>query len=240
MTFAALQPLADRAALFTALRQDALASAVDALGENRWDADMTAGSLTFTSNDDPSRRLETSAHLIATIAPGPRSLLWAWAHPQGDASGIAASLRAYGTEHGIEALTAHELPFPAEASGDEVWIRSAAHTVGAVAVELTGRSPYYVAPVGSGTVAVFVLDAPIAPLTVASAAIVLPRILADLSLPDARTAVWDAARLAGWNLAWTDESFSGATVSDPTGSLTFRFDDQARIAHIESSIAPQA
>lgn len=93
MTFPPLQPLADRAALFTALRQDALSAAADALGEHRWDADLAAGTLTFTANDDPTRQLVTRAHLIATIAPGPRSLLWAWAHPQGDPQGVAARLR---------------------------------------------------------------------------------------------------------------------------------------------------
>ncbi|NKF32885.1 hypothetical protein HER21_41390, partial [Pseudomonas sp. BGM005] len=61
MTFAALQPLADRAALFTALRQDSLASALESLGDNRWDADMAAGTITFTSNDDASRQLVTRA-----------------------------------------------------------------------------------------------------------------------------------------------------------------------------------
>ncbi|WP_091231086.1 DUF6882 domain-containing protein [Microbacterium sp. 3J1] len=239
MTFAALQPLADRAALFTALRQDALASALETLGDNRWDADMTAGTITFTSNADATRQLVARAHLIATIAPGPRSLLWAWAHPQGDAAGVASPLREFGAEHGIAALTDPELPFPADAAGDDEWISAAAHTIGGVAVELTGRSPYYVAPVGGGTCAVFVLDAPIPPLTVASAAIALPRILSELALPDARTGVWDAARLAGWTLNWTDESFSGATVSDTTGTATFRFDDQARITNIESTLHPQ-
>ncbi len=236
MTFAALQPLADRAALFVALRQYALSAAADALGDHRWDADMAAGTLTFTANDDPSRQLATRSHLVATIAPGPRSLLWAWAHPSGDPQGIAAQLRAYGEQHGIAELTAAEVPFPADASGDEDWIAQAAHTIGGVAVELTGRAPYYSAPVGNGTRAVFLLDAPLPPLTVAEAVVALPRILSGTALSDARTSVWDLARLAGWTLTWTDESFSGAEVADATGTATFRFDEQARIAGIESSL----
>lgn len=239
MTFAALQPLADRAALFVALRQDALAAATDALGEHRWDADMTTGTLTFTANDDPARQLVTRAHLIATIAPGPRSLLWAWAHPSGDPQGIAKQLHAYGSQHAVADLTTSEVPFPADSAGDDNWIAQAAQTVGAVAVELTGRSPYYSAPVGSGTRAVFVLDAPLAPLTVADTVVVLPRVFAATSIPDARTAVWDLARLAGWTLTWTDESFSGAAVSDTTGIATFRFDEQARISGIETTLNPQ-
>ena len=239
MTFAALQPLADRAALFTALRQDALSAAADALGDHRWDADMTAGTLTFTANADSTRQLTARAHLIATIAPGPRSLLWAWAHPQGDPQGIAGQLNSYGAEHGITELTTAEVPFPADAAADEDWIAQAAHTIGGVAIELTGRSPYYSAPVGGGTRAVFLLDAPLAPLSVADAVTALPRVLASLALPDARTSVWDLARLANWTLTWTDESFSGATVTDASGSATFRFDEQARIAGIESTVAPQ-
>lgn len=240
MTFAALQSLADRAALYTALRQDALATATEELGDNRWDADLAAGTITFTSNADPSRQLATRAHLLATIAPGPRSLLWAWAHPQGDAQGVATQLRAHGLEHGIAELFDPELPFPTGSAGDADWIAAAAHTVGGAAVEITGRSPYYSAPLDGGTRAVFLLDAPLPPLTVAAAAAALPRILSGLALPDARTAVWDLARLAGWNLTWTDENYTGAAVVDASGSATFRFDEQARIIGFEGSLVPQA
>lgn len=236
MTFAALQPLADRAALFVALRQDALHTATAALGENRWDADMTAGTLTFTSNDDPAHQLATTPHLIATIAPGPRSLLWAWAHPQGDGQGVAAQLRDYGTQYDIAELSQPELSFPDDTGSDvEAWIAQAAHQIGSVATEITGRSPYYSASVGGGTRAVFLLDAPVAPTTVQDAVIAAPRLLAGLDLSDARSSVWDAARLAGWNLEWTDEAFSGAVVTDSSGSATFRFDEQARIVGIESA-----
>ncbi len=237
MTFAALQPLADRAALFVALRQDALTSATEALGDNRWDADMNAGTLTFTANADATRQLVTRAHLVATIAPGPRSLLWAWAHPQGDAQGIAAQLRDYGQQYGIAELSQPELAFP-EDTGAEIdeWIAAAAHQIGTVATEITGRAPHYSAPVGGGTRAIFLLDAPLAAQTVSDAVIALPRLLSTLALSDARSSVWDAARLAGWNLQWTDEAYSGAVVSDASGSATFRFDEQARITGIEGAV----
>ncbi|MDQ0644742.1 DUF6882 domain-containing protein [Microbacterium murale] len=235
MTFAALQPLADRAALFATLRQDALTTAVDALGEHRWDADMAAGTLTFTANANPAHQMVTRPHLVATIAPGPRSLLWAWAHPQGDPQGVAAQLRDYGAQYGIAELSQAELAFPEEAGADlDAWIAQLAHQIGTVAVEITGRSPYYSAPIGGGTRAVFLLDAPLAPLTVQDAVISAPRILSGLTLSDMRSPVWDAARLAGWNLQWTDEAFSGAIVTDASGSATFRFDEHARIVGIEA------
>lgn len=237
MTFAALQPLADRAALFAALRQDALTDAVDALGEHRWDADMAAGTLTFSSTANPAQNIVTRPHLIATIAPGPRSMLWAWAHPQGDPQGIAAQLRDYGAQYDLAELTQSELPFPEDTGDDlDAWISDAAHQIGAIAVEITGRSPYYSAPIGGGTRAVFLLDAPLAPTTIAEAAAKAPRMLSTLNLSDARSSVWDAARLAGWNLQWTDADFTGATVSDASGSATFRFDEQARITGIEGSL----
>lgn len=237
MTFAALQPLADRASFFAALRQEALTAAVDDLGEHRWDADLAAGTLTFSATADPARRIVTRPHLVATIAPGPRSLLWAWAHPQGDAQGIAAQLRDYGAQYDIAELAQAEVAIPDDVEGDlDEWIAQAAHQIGTVATEITGRSPHYSAPTGGGTRAVFLLDAPIAPTTVAGAVAAAPRILAGLDLSDARSAVWDAARLAGWNLEWTDEAFTGAVVSDASGSATFRFDEQARITGIESSL----
>jgi len=237
MTFAALQPLADRAALFAALRQDALTTAVDALGDHRWDADMAAGTLTFSATANPAHQLVTRPHLIATIAPGPRSLLWAWAHPQGDPQGVAAQLRDYGAQYDMPELTQSELPFPEDAGADlDSWISDTAHQIGTIAVEITGRSPYYSAPIGGGTRAVFLLDAPIPSTTVAEAVTKTPRILSTLSLSDARSSVWDAARLAGWNLQWTDAEFTGAMVSDASGSATFTFDDQARITGVEGSL----
>lgn len=235
MTFAALQPLADRAALFAALRQDALTTTVDALGEHRWDADMAAGTLTFSSTANPAHSIVTRPHLIATIAPGPRSLLWAWAHPQGDPQGVAAQLRDYGAQYELPELTSSELAFPDDTGTDlEAWIAGTAHQIGAVATEITGRSPYYSAPIGGGTRAVFLLDGPIPPTTVAEAVITVPRILSGLALSDARSSVWDAARLAGWSLQWTDAEFTGATVTDASGTATFRFDEQARIVGVDA------
>lgn len=237
MTFAALQPLADRASLFTALRQDALAQATDALGEHRWDVDMAAHTLTFSANDDPARRLTARVHLIASIAPGPRSLLWGWAHPNGEPDGAAAQLRAYGEQYGIDDLVRPEIPFP-EDTGDDVsdWVAQAAHTIGGVAVEITGRSPYYSAPIGGGSRAVFLLDLTLDAVTVATAVTGVPRVLAGNAIADQRGALWDLARLAGWGMQWTDEAYSGAVVSDATGSATFTFDEQARITGIEGTL----
>lgn len=236
MTFETLRALADRAALFTALRQDQLLTATDALGEHRWDVDLAAGALTFTSAAQPERTLTATPHLLASIAPGPRSLMWAWAMPQGDRAGITDRLRAYGSEHGITELTQGEVAFPADVGDDhQEWIADLAHVIAGAAIEITGLSPYYSAPAG-GARAVLLLDAPLEPLTVAAAVTALPRILSGLTLNDARASVWDLGRLAGWRLQWADEAFSAATLTDATGSATFRFDEYARIVGIEGAL----
>ena len=68
----------------------------------------------------------------------------------------------------------------------------------------------------------------------------MPRILASTTPADPRGSVWDLARLAGWTLEWADDSFSAATVQDATGSMTFRFDEHARITAMESSFGASA
>lgn len=236
MTFETLRALADRAALFTALRQDQLATATEALGEHRWDVDLEAGTFTFASLDDPARTVTAIPHLLASIAPGPRSLMWSWALPQGDRTGITDRLRAYGAEHGIVELTQGEVAFPDDTGEDlEEWIAALAHAIGGTAVEITGLSPYYSAPTG-GARAVLLLDAQLEPLTIASAVSALPRLLTDLEMNDARASVWDLARLAGWRLEWADDVFSAATLTDATGSATFSFDEYARITDVKGTL----
>lgn len=236
MSFEALRSLSDRAALFTALRQDQLAAALDTLGEHHWEADLAAGTLTFTSNTDPSRTLVAKAELIASIAPGPRSLMWGWALPQADPNGISARLREYGQQHDVAELTSPEVAFPADTGTDlQDWIRGFADDVAGTATEITGYSPSYTADV-NGTRAVLIMEAPLEPLTVAAAVAALPRVLRERPLNDPRTAVWDLARLAGWQLNWADAAYSAATVVDATGSTTFRFDENARITGIDARL----
>lgn len=238
MSFETLRALADRAALFTALRQDQLAAATDDLGAHRWDVDLAAGTFRFTANEDPARTVAAEPHLLASIAPGPRTLAWAWALPLGDRTGVTDALRVYGEQHDIPELTQGEVPFPDGVDDDaDAWIADIAHVIGGAAVEITGRSPYYSAPFGGGSRAVLLLDAPLAPLTVAAAVAALPRVLAGLTVNDPRSSVWDLARLAGWHLEWVDDAFSAAEVSDSTGSATFDFDEYARISGIRGRLS---
>ena len=154
---------------------------------------------------------------------------------------MAAQLRAYGEAHGIAELTSPEVPFPADAPGDADWITQVSHEIAGAAVDITGRSAYYSAPSGeSGTRAVLLLDAPLPAPTVAEAMIRMPRIMSTTTPADPRAAVWNLARLAGWTMTWTDDAFSGAVVTDSSGSVTFGFDEQARVTSMKASLAGTA
>ena len=236
MTLAALHPLADRAALYAALRRAQLQALRDGLGEHRWDVDLTAGTLTFSSLADPAQAVVARTDLIATVSPAAGSILWGWAHPQGAANGAAERLRARGAAEHLPVLTTPEVPFPAEATGRAAeWASDAAFVIGLAAIDAAGRGPAFVAPVdvapvNGGTQAVFLLDVPgLAPLSVEAAFAALPRVLSTVPLRDGRTAAWGLARIAGWRFEWTDASFTSARVDDGTTAARFAFDETARI-----------
>lgn len=231
MTLADLHPLADRAALYAALRRTQLQSLRDGLGEHRWHVDLTAGTLTFSSLADPAQAVVARTDLVATVSPAAGSILWGWAHPQGATDGAAAQLRARGAAEQLSALTAPEVPFPAEASGRAAeWASDAAFIISLAAIEAAGRGPAFVAPVDGGTQAVFLLDVPgLAPLSVETAFAALPHVLSTVPLRDGRTSAWGLARLAGWRFDWADAAFTAARVSDGTASARFAFDENARI-----------
>lgn len=230
MSLDTLHPIADRSALYAAFRREEFTALLGSLGEHRWDVDLPAGTVTFSSLADPARRLVAPAELVATISPADRSILWGWAHPQGQPDGPVAALRARGQIDGIAVLASEHVPFPADAERrmDE-YVSDAAFIVGLVATEITGRAPAFIAPLENGTQAVFLLNAGLPPLTVARALSALPQVLATLPLRDGRTAAWGLARLAGWRFEWSDAAYSAALVADDTGTARFSFDESARI-----------
>lgn len=236
-TFPALQPYLDRGQLRALLMQDALSEATDALGPNRWDVDMLAGTLAFTSEHDPSRRLETRAHMVASIAPGPRSVLWGWAHPQGDPGGVAAKIRDAGIADGVAELASGELAFPDGFDGGEDDVAALAHELGTVAVGVTDGGPYYSAPAGGGTRVLFLLDAPLPKLTLATVVTKLQRMLSTGLVRDPRTALWSLAVGEGWTFQWTDSTFTGAKVTDGPSTADFAFNEGGQLTSVSGQLS---
>jgi len=236
MQFADLQALSDQGSLYAYLTQRLLGEHVDErLGEYTWAADMAAKQLSFVSSHSQAR-IDTTIDLVASIAPGPRSVLWGWAHPQTTGE-LATQLKTYGEAHGIPSLTADEVPLPTEATGAELAdeIADAAHLIGNVAVAVTGRAPYYSAPANGGTRVVFLLSGYDFPQVRLDHRVV-PRIMEALSMGtvlDQRGAMhWLGVR-AGWEMSWNPE-WTQIQLRDPvTGNgLTATFDAHARLSNL--------
>lgn len=232
---ASLQPYIDRGLLLSMLQQDALVEATSALGAHRWGVDMTSGTLTFTSEQDAGREVAARAHLIASIAPGPRSVMWGWNHPQGSADGAASALRRRGEEDGVGALTTGEVALPAGARTDEEGIATLAHEIGQAATGILGHGPYYSAPVDGGTRIVFLLDAPIPRLTLATTVAKLPRMISTGLFRDARTSLWGLATSQGWDFRWNDDGFRSARISDGASTAEVAFNERAQITNVHAS-----
>lgn len=239
MEFPGLRAVADRSALYAGLRQTLMSDHIDeTLGEHRWDMNLDRGTLTFSQINGPTQ-ITARAHLVASIAPGPRSMLWGWAHPQAGPGSPVGRIRELGEQHGIKELATPELPFTTDATeealGDE--IAALAHVVGAVAVEATRISPYYSAPVGGGTRVVFLLEGMTVPEpTVLHVMTRTVQLLQAGEVTDHRSAVLGLAQHTGWGIAWKPDQ-SGAQLTDPrSGTATFDFDEHGRIVNISGDL----
>ena len=240
MTFSPLAPLVDRGILFTLLGQEQLSERIAALDSLRWHVDMAAKTITFSSETNPAQSISAPIELVATIAPGPRSMLWGWAHPQGGPDSPSVALREYGQQNGIEMLTTAEVPFPDDApdGGESLqqWISATAHDLGTSAVEVTGRRPYYSTPLGNGSQAVFLLGIDLREPVLSETLVVLPRLLAGEQIRDPRTAIWSLAGHAGWHLQWTDDRFEGATLTDGVSTATFVFSEAGLVTNMQPTL----
>lgn len=235
-----LFPLAARGEIVAILAQNALQELLKPLDPWRWEVDLLESRLSFVNESDDTKRRDTTIELIGSVAPGPRSTLWGWAHPQGSETGAAALIR----DSGAPGLDQPELAFSADYDGSDVenWIAEQAHRLGQAAVAVAGNRAYYSAPTGGGSRAVFLLDVDLPRVSVAD---FLGHVMTILSsgLLDARTAIWFAAQTYGWNVEWTAEDYSAATMSDDSGSMKLTFDEAGRVTGLEASYpgaAPEA
>ena len=142
-----LQDVANRAAYYATLRQTLLAETLEEqVGDHQIAGDLQEGTLQFVGAE---RTLTARCHLIASVAPGPKSMLWGWAHPQGGGE-VAGRVKELGERFGITDLTSPELPFEA---GYDIAATAAhlGHLAACVGVEATRISPYYTVNAGGGT-----------------------------------------------------------------------------------------
>lgn len=226
--------LVDAGAFLAHERQLNLADVVE--GHQRWDADLSVGTITFAFADrDP---LVCEAQLLGSSALNPGSWLWGWANtgvPE-SATAVARELRGVGEERGIPEFTEPELPLGDAGNDgiDALWYRL---TIAAAGLTPTWDASFR-APTGEGSVAPFLLRHP----ELALPAPAFPRIARVLSeglqavaIRDHRLAVESYAAARGIPIA---PAGSALELTLPDGVLAVEFDDQGRIARLSGTAGP--
>lgn len=104
-----------------------------------WAADLDAGTITFVN--DKGWEITAPVQVIGTLNTADGTWLWGWDHPSvpGPVSEHAQAVRAFGEQHGLEALTARMI----EADETDGWAFTA------LACHLAGAQGGYRGPAGT-------------------------------------------------------------------------------------------
>lgn len=230
------------ACIYAMLRQELLDDVLTTqLGDYRWDVDLGSQRFTFSS---PSGEVSATAHLLASIAARPATLMWGFAPSftqYGPAVTLSAGVRQVGQAQGLAQLTDHEVAYhvPPGADQGEV-IAALAHDVGALGVELFGPGYcYYSMPIGGGSRAVVLLgdlSHPLPEVTLADVFSRLPRYLTGIDDP-----AWSLDGLVRLCPGWAISQGRDATgthyahVTDQAGrtaSVEYRTDERGRLREL--------
>ncbi|KAL1406686.1 hypothetical protein Q8F55_008392 [Vanrija albida] len=228
-----LRPIYPTLGTFTArgemhakLLQRQLVQETEELGdEYSFHSDFAKGELIFSAPN--GKTINTRCHLMASIAPGPRSVLWGWAMPRSD--DVSRKLQEYGQAHGIKELTEAELPFPPNMVSDEQDILDLAHELGQLCVGVLGRGPYYTIDAGNGSRLLVLVDAPFPPVTVKNLGIWSMSIIAG-GFINARESVLALGYARGWRVLTPDASTM--VLQDDESDATFKFDEHNRVVTV--------
>lgn len=187
--------------------------------------DMTTQTYTFVGRET----LEAKLHFIGSAAPGPKSWLWGWNNINGFPDAAVASagrVKEFGERFGLSELTSEEVPLLSDPRVD-------ARVYGAVAGLICGGLPNYLVPIGGGSVAAMLLEAPQfapGPASIIRAATVIGEVAEDGVVSDWRRALASYAQRRGFqHEAQADGS---VTLGAQDRQLTCTFDDQNRLTNI--------
>ena len=234
-----LRVLHDRGALYAALTQLSLQEGVQERvgGEFDYAADLVSDSFVFTGKGTGAT-IETSVELMASVAPGPQSMMWGRALPNGGRAGAQMILER-GRADGLASLLNDEVPF---AVGDDADTAAeyAALEVGAVVASVTGGGLTYIVGVGGGTLAVLLLgDLDFARPRIDHRFLTrVPMALGAGTIEDHRAAVHGLAEMSGWAIDWTAD-WGRAVLTDPltSNSATAEFDGYARLTALRGTLS---
>lgn len=239
IAFEDLRALHDRGALYAALSQLLLQESVEERvgGEFDYAADLDTDTFTFTGRATGAT-IETTVELMASVAPGPQSVLWGRALPTGGRAGAQMILER-GHADGLPSLLTDELPFPVGDDPDDA-AQYVALEIGAVVAAVTGGGLTYVVAVGGGTLAVLLLgDLDFTQPRIDHRFLArVPMALGAGTIEDHRAAVHGLAAMSRWAIDWNSD-WSRAELADPvTGnSAAAEFDGYARLTSLRGELS---
>ena len=190
--------------------------------------DLNTQSYTFVGRET----LEAKLHFIGSAAPGPKSWMWGWNNINGFPDAAVASsgrVKEFGARFHLSELTSSEVPLLSEPRVD-------ARVYGAVAGLICGGLPNYLVPLGGGSVAAMLLEAPqFAPgkPSIVRATTVIPEAAEDGVISDWRRALSSYAQRRGFRYEPQPDGTVSLGAADGTATLTF--DDQNRLTNMSMS-----
>lgn len=203
-----LQPYINRGILLSLLTQDVLREATDALGEYTYSSTLSKHDFRFVPPAGSELApLVFRCHLVASVAPGPHSVLWGHAsvlpHCEDEPN---QRMLAVARRDTVPELLEEDTGFDEYFSDPESITRVIAPRVAIAIVGMTDMSRYYSMPAGpAGQRMILLLDDVnhhLPPLTLTNALERLPRIMGEHStgIVSLRAAVLGLAEARGWSI----------------------------------------
>jgi len=207
---------------YAALAFDKQNDVYEVIGDNSWNVDMMAGTISF------GPPLVFPMQLLGSFSHSSETWLWAWANEQ---SGLpepllsqARQLRAYGEQYDIDLLTVSQF----DATQTDL------HAIGSIAVGMFGASGYYLANYGQGTLVLTMQSEQIdqvAKNDFARIPTAFPQVISVFELHH-RPAFMHYLTQKGYAVAETTDAVT-ATVG--AGTLTATFDDLGRLTNLRGT-----
>jgi hypothetical protein len=205
---------------YAALAYDKQNDLYEVIGDNSWNADTEAGTISF------GPELVFPLQILGTFSASSQTWLWAWANAQSELPARllaqAEQLRAYGEQHGIELLTASEF----DATEQDL------HLVGIIASGMFEASGYYLADYGQGIMVVTVESELIDQVPKNDFARIphaFPQVISAFEMQH-RPAFIHYLTQKGYAVTETADSVSAVV---DAGTLTATFDPLGRLANLQ-------